>query len=157
MTLSISLFALYMLSPILFRLHDHLLIQQEADNLQSFLFQLQSEARFNQWNYALTLAQHAQGWCVIGLVKNSEKLPTCHCLNLPECASNTAYRVYHNQTSTSLYANRLYPTVFTHIDGISGNSSGGCLNLSKGEEKRILQLQQAGVVNVVQHKSRSRC
>lgn len=156
-TLTISVIALYFISPIFFRLHDHLLVQRESELLTAFLYQIQTTARLTRTNYAILVTQQAEKWCVMAVAKNSEKLPACHCFNPSLCPANSEFTLYFPQTQSELKANRQYPAVLTHIDGNSGNNSGGCLNIYKDESRAILQFQQMGVINVVKGKTRSQC
>lgn len=156
-TLMISVIALYFISPIFFRLHDALLVQREVEHLTTFLFQAQTEARLKRLNYAIIVSQQANKWCVMAFAKKHDKLPACHCLNPSICPSESDFRLYFPQSQAELKVNRQYPAVLTHIDGHSGNNSGGCLSIFKGEERAILQFQQAGVINVVRGKTRSQC
>lgn len=156
-TLAVAVIGIYFLSPTIFRLQDPFSVQQEAENLRAFFHQIRSTARFQQQNYAISVAQNAQQWCAVAIAKNGTKAPACNCLQSDFCAINASYRLYRSQHGTEIKASNLFPAVLTHIDGTSGNNSGGCINIIKGKENQILQFQQAGVVNVIQSKTRSNC
>lgn len=156
-TLSITVIALYFISPIIFSLQDHILVQREMDNIKAFFYKIQSQARYQQQNYAISIAQNNTRWCIIAVAKNSEKQTACNCLNLSSCQIKNHYDVYYNHFNVSLYNKNFYPKIFTHFDGISGNQSTICLNVSSGNEQAILQIQRNGVMNVITGKTRSRC
>lgn len=157
-TLSIMLIAVYFISPIWFGLQDRILVENEVENLKSFLYQIQDKARYHNQNYALTLAQENSNWCIIAIAKKDEKSTACNCLNLKSCLlTENHYLLYRNIMDVSVYNRRFYPSIFTHFDGKSGNQSTICLNISKGKHQSVLQIQRNGVINVLDVKSRTQC
>lgn len=157
-TLAITVIAGFYFSPTLFRLHDQFVVAQEVENVKSFLYGIQDKARFQNQNYALTIAQNEQGWCIVALAKKRGKQTACNCLTLASCDLNDAeYRLYRNQNAVSIYNKKLFPSILTYVDGKSGNQSSLCLGISKGQSQAILQIQRNGVINVIDQKARSQC
>lgn len=155
--LAVSVIALYLLSITLFHLPDPIAVGREVELMRAFFHQVQSEARFSRQNYAITLAREGERWCAIAIAKNDKNQTACNCLMLSSCQLNSDYRFYQPRYNTTIKPSKWFPAVLTHIDGKSGNNSGGCVNVIKGSENLILQFQQAGVVNVIQGKTRSNC
>ncbi|MGQ8821320.1 Type II secretory pathway, pseudopilin PulG [Bibersteinia trehalosi] len=158
-TLAIIVIASYFISPVLFSFQDQLLVENEIENVKSFLYQLQDKARYQNRNYALNIAQNSQHWCIIAIAKNSGKSTACDCLNLKSCQLlGLDYHLYKNHNNVSIYNKNTYPKILTYFDGRSGNQSTICLSISKGKNQAILQIQRNGVINVIlDTKSRSQC
>lgn len=158
-TLTITIIATYFISPILFQLKERIIVETEVENVKSFLYQIQDNARFTNKNFALNIAQDSQRWCIIAIAKNNEKHTACDCLNLASCQLYSAdYYIYHNQNNVAIYNKNSYPKILTYFDGKSGNQSTICLNISKESHQAILQIQRNGVINVItDQKSRSQC
>lgn len=158
-TLTINIIAIYFISPVWFQLQERIMVESEVENVKSFLYQIQDQSRYTNQNYAVTVARNNQDWCIIAFAKNQEKTTACNCLNLTSCdIKNTEYHLYKNTHQVDIYNRNLYPKVLTHFDSKSGNQSTICLNISKGDNQTILQIQRNGVINVISdQKSRSQC
>lgn len=158
-TLAISIIAIYFISPVWFQLQDRIMIENEVENVKSFLYQIQDNSRYKNQNYALTIAKNNQNWCIIAVAKTQEKSTACDCLNLKSCDLNkTEYQLYRNIHQVDIYNRNLYPKILTHFDGKSGNQSTICLNIFKEKNQAILQIQRNGVINVlIDQRARSQC
>ena len=57
-TLTLLTISILFISPILFSLQDKWALESEIENLSSFIYQIQTKARFQKKNYSLTIAQN---------------------------------------------------------------------------------------------------
>lgn len=156
-SIAILFIGIYFISPVIFRLQDYYQVNSEMENIKSFLYQIQTKARFYNQNYAISIVNQSNKWCMVAIAKNSEKTTACDCLNLSSCTLNSDYLIYQNRYPVSLQNKNMYPKWFTHFDGKSGNQATICLGVSLNQEQAILQIQRNGVINVIRGKTRSRC
>lgn len=161
-TLVIIVIAFFWLSPVIFSLQDGVKLQSEVENLQSFIHQIQTKARYEKQNYALTISQNnaTNQWCVIAIKKpkNDNKRIVCDCLNLKSCVLNDTYFLYQNQFPQIVLKNKsLYPNPFISIDGITGQLESKCLNMTLNNETEILQFEQGGRVYAMPKNKRTNC
>lgn len=156
-TLTIVMIALVFISPIIFRLHSHWILDNEIDHLKSFLYRVQKTARYRQQNYLLSMAQDQDRWCIIAVAKKSEKQTACHCGYISSCSFAQDYFIYRSQKSIRLNSKKQYPKTLANIDGKSGEISATCLNLSIENQQAVLQIQRNGVINVLPQNARTQC
>lgn len=157
---TILIIAAYFIFPIIFRLQDNILLANEIDHIQSFIYQIQAKARYTKQNYSLTINQKsADKWCMVAVpkAKNSKKETACDCFNLTYCIKNEKYYFYQNKTQSNLYVNHLYPKVFMNIDGLAAQLESKCLAIERNDQRKILQFYQYGVINVLSANQRSQC
>ena len=161
-TLSILIISFYFLSPVIFQLQDHIALNNEIENLQSFIYQIQSKARYHKQSYTLTASQNLQthDWCLIALQKPSDSTNelVCDCLNIKQCRLSQHFFLYDNShKNIKLKNNSLYPKSLLNIDGTAGRLESKCLALSLNNVSKILQFDQWGRVYVVPKDKRSVC
>lgn len=157
-SLAISVIALYFISPIIFRLQDPVLLTREVDQIKSFIYQIQTQARYFKQRYSVSISQNANRWCMVAIAKKSTKETACNCLNLSSCAINSSYYLYQPiSSSIKLKSNSLYPKVFMNIDGVAGRLETICLGLTLNQSQQILQFDSNGVINVAQQGKRTKC
>lgn len=161
-TLVILVIAIYFISPVIFRLQDSVALHQEIENLRSFIYQVQTQARYQKSNYSLTLSQNEtkQKWCLIAIQKekNNDKQIICDCLNLSSCPTTRPYFLYQNQHRQITLKNKsLYPKPFINVDGVAATLESKCLQLSRNNLTEILQINQYGRVYVIPKNKRSTC
>lgn len=161
-TIFILVISIYFISPVVFSLKDKFALQSEIENIQSFIYQVQSKARFNNQNYSLTISQKEfeKKWCIIAVKKekNSTKQIICDCLNIQSCNLNDEHFIYKPQYKNIIVKNKsLYPKSFINIDGLAGRLESKCLNVSLNKESEILQFDQWGRVYVSPKNKRSTC
>lgn len=156
----IMVIAIYFISPSIFTLHDRIVLNSEIENIQSFIYQIQTKARYSKRNYSLTISQYNQKWCLIAVRKpiNSTKQIICDCLNKHACQLNDEYHLYTPIHKNIVLKNKsLYPKSFINIDGVSGQLESKCVNISLNQESEILQFEQLGRVYVAAKDKRSTC
>ncbi|OOH91460.1 Type II secretory pathway, pseudopilin PulG [Pasteurellaceae bacterium 15-036681] len=156
-TLVILILSLYFISPIFFKLHDHLLLNKEIDQVKAFIYQIQSKARYQKQNYSISINQDNQQWCMVAVAKLDSKQIACDCLNINSCLIKDEYRLYHSHNALTLKSNSLYPKVFMNVDGNAGRLESKCLGFALNNEKDVIQFEQNGVVYVIQKNKRSTC
>lgn len=161
-TLVIFVISTYFISPVIFSLQDKIAINNEIENIQSFIYQVHNKARFTKQNYSLTISQNEneKKWCIIAIKKpkgNKDQI-ICNCLNKSSCQLNDEYFIYRNQYKQTMVKNKsLYPKSFISIDGNAGNLESKCLSIHLNQEKEILQFDQWGRVYVAPKNKRSSC
>ena len=159
-TFSLLIISLFFISPIIFNLNDKYALQQEIANIQSFIYQIQTKARYTKKSFSLTISQDSQEkrWCIIAIQKSSSKQIICDCLHLNSCALNDEYYLYQNQHQNMLLKNKsLYPKSFINIDGLAARLESKCINISRNKVSQILQFDQWGRVYVMPENKRSTC
>lgn len=156
-TLTLMVIAFYFLSPVLFHIHSYRVLENEISQLKSFLYRVQSQARFRQQNYQLSMAEHQGRWCIIAVVKKTQKQTACHCGYLASCALQDGYVIHRSLPNIVLNARRIYPSVLANLDGKSGEISATCLNVAVENHRMIIQIQRNGVINVLPQNARSQC
>ena len=151
-TLAISVIALYFISMVAFHLQDITVLNQEINQIQAFIYKIQSKARYEKRSYSLTISQNEKqkSWCLIAIEKpkNNRKEMVCDCLNLTACSLQTDYFLYRNQHTD--------PKTFINIDGSAGNLESKCLQISRHGVMEILQYQ-GGRAYVIDKAKRSQC
>lgn len=156
----IMVIATYFISPVIFTLQDKIALQREIENIQSFIYQIQTKARYSNRNYTLTISQRNNQWCMIAVIKpiNSSKQVICDCLNKSFCALEEEYHLYTPSYPQTVLKNKsLYPKSFINIDGVSGQLESKCINISLNKESDVLQFTQLGRVYVAEKNKRSSC
>lgn len=161
-TLSILIISFYLISPVIFQLQDSLTLENEIENLQSFIYQIQVKARYQKQSYTLTASQNLQTnkWCLIAVRKrqDSTREIICDCLHIEQCRLNRHSFLYRNIYPNIILKNHsLYPKSLLNIDGTAGRLESKCLALSLNRTSKILQFDQWGRVYVVQKDKRSHC
>lgn len=159
-TIVVMVIALYFLSPILFRLQQPLLLNNEIDQIKSFIYQVQRQSYYQQKDYQLFISQDLakKQWCLFAFAEKSPDLPPCNCLNRQSCRLPTEYLFYQPQTfQISLSSSNLYPNRFLTFNSKLGTLDDRCLKLSINNQVRILQINSKGVINEPQDNKRSKC
>lgn len=161
-TFTILVISIYFISPIAFHLNDLIALNSEIESLQSFLYQLQTNSRYEKSNYTLTISQNNQDkkWCIIAIkkAKQNKKQIICDCLNANHCIINNEHYIYSNRHKDILLKNKsLYPQAFINIDGLAGRLESKCIHLSLNKTNEILQLDQWGRIYVMPKHKRSHC
>ncbi|OOR98327.1 Type II secretory pathway, pseudopilin PulG [Haemophilus paracuniculus] len=157
-TLTLFVIAFYFISPSLFQFSDKIKLNNEIEQIKSFVYQIQSQARYTKQNYSLSISQPvSQKFCLIAVKKESSKQIPCDCFNLSSCTAKE-YQTYYSQNSNVILRNRsLYPRVFMNIDGVSAKLESKCINMRLNDESEILQFDQNGVIYVMPKAKRSSC
>lgn len=159
-TFVVMAISLYFLLPVIFHLPDPVLLNNEIDRVKSFLYQVQTKARYQQQRYSITVKQ-PQGnkqWCMIAIAKKNSKQTACDCSNINSCNITGEYYLYTSQLkSIKLISNSLYPKVFMNIDGVAGRLETVCLGLSYHHSQQVLQFDSNGIINVAQQNKRTKC
>lgn len=158
--IAVMVIAIYFISPVIFILQDRIALHREIENIQSFIYQIQTKSRYSNRNYTLTLSQNNNQWCMIAVIKpiNSTKQIICDCLNKQFCHLDEEYHLYTPSYPNILLKNKsLYPKSFINIDGVSGQLESKCINISLNQESEILQFTQLGRVYVAEKSKRSSC
>ncbi len=156
-TLAVLTLALFFISPAIFTLPNNIKISQEADLFKSFIYQVQHKARQHKEKYALFLAKTEDKWCAIALKKAFNNTASCNCLNYHTCDLSQGYYLYQNQFNSRVETALFFPTVFLNIEGVSGRLESKCLNIQLANEKRIIQFDKYGAINVLEEAKRSGC
>lgn len=159
-TIAIMVIAVYFVSPVIFTLQDRVALNREIENIQSFIYQIQTKARYSKRNYTLTISQRNNQWCMIAVIKpkKSSKQIICDCLNKAICNLNEEYHLYTPIHQSIVLKNKsLYPKSFINIDGVSGQLESKCIHLSLNKESDILQFEQLGRIYVAAKNKRSTC
>ncbi|MDD0825027.1 Type II secretory pathway, pseudopilin PulG [Mannheimia sp. AT1] len=159
-TIVVMVIATYFISPIIFTLQDRVALNSEIENIQSFIYQLQTKARYSKRNYTLTISQNDNNWCMVAVRKpiNSTKQIICDCLNKQFCQFEDEYHIYTPFHSKIRLKNKsLYPNAFINIDGVSGRLESKCIQISLNQESDILQFETLGRVYVAERDKRSTC
>ena len=159
-TLTLLTISILFISPILFSLQDKWALESEIENLSSFIYQIQTKARFQKKNYSLTIAQNnnEKKWCIIAIQKESSKQVICNCLNIKSCVLKDEYHLYENQHKNIVLRNKsLFPKSFISIDGNAGRLESKCINISLNNTSEILQFDQWGRIYVSPKNKRSTC
>ncbi|WP_369828919.1 Tfp pilus assembly protein FimT/FimU [Glaesserella sp. 15-184] len=156
--ITILAIALYFISPTIFRLQDHILLNNEIDQIKAFIYQIQTKARYQKQNYSISISQNIteKKWCMIAVEKISDKQIPCNCLNIQSCPIQKSYYLYETKNSV-VKNNSLYPKVFVNVDGKSGRLEAKCLRVTVNKIYDILQIEQNGVINVIQKGKRTTC
>lgn len=157
-TLTILVIAFYFISPTLFQFSDKIKLNNEIEQIKSFVYQIQTQARYTKQRYSLSISQPtSKSFCFIAVKKESSKQIACDCFNLSTCSSKE-YQTYYSQNSNVILKNKsLYPNVFMNIDGISAKLESKCINVRLNDESDILQFDQNGVIYVMPKAKRSSC
>lgn len=158
--IAIMVIAIYFISPIIFTFQDRISLNSEIENIQSFIYQVQTKARYSKRNYTLTISQRNNHWCIVAAIKpiNNTKQIICDCLNKKSCSSTEEYHIYNPNNRNIILKNKsLYPNAFINIDGVSGQLESKCIKLDLNKESDILQLEQLGRVYVAAKNKRSTC
>ncbi|QIM67444.1 Type II secretory pathway, pseudopilin PulG [Mannheimia granulomatis] len=159
-TMVIMVIVVYFISPIIFTFKDRVALNSEIENIQSFIYQIQTKARYSKRNYTLTLSQNNQKWCMIAVRKpvNNNIQIICDCLNKQFCSLNEEYHLYLPTHKNIVLKNKsLFPKSFINIDGVSGQLESKCIYMSLNQENDILQFEQLGRVYVAEKGKRSTC
>lgn len=159
-TITIMVIVIYFVSPSIYTLQDRIVLDNEIDNIRSFIYQIQAKSRYSKRNYTITLSQQNNHWCMIAVIKpiNSSKQVVCDCLNKQFCDLNEEYHLYTPLYNNIVLKNKsLYPKSFINIDGVSGQLESKCINISLNNENDILQLTPLGRVYVAEKNKRSTC
>ncbi|MDG6338682.1 type II secretion system protein [Glaesserella parasuis] len=156
--MSIMAIALYFFSPSLFYLQDHIVLNNEIDQIKSFIYQIQAKARYQKHNYSISISQNLadKKWCMVAIEKVSDKQIACNCLNIASCDIQKSYYLYQTENAV-VKNNSLYPKVFINVDGKSGRLESKCLRVTVNKIYEILQVEQNGVINVIQKGKRTSC
>lgn len=157
-TLTIFVIAFYFISPSLFQNSDKIKLNNEIEQIKSFIYHIQSQARYTKQRYSLSISQAtSQKFCFIAVKKESSKQIACDCFNLSTCMAKE-YQTYYSQSSNIILRNKnLYPKVFMNIDGISAKLESKCINMRLNKESEILKFDQNGAVYVIQKSKRTQC
>ncbi|MFA9488926.1 MULTISPECIES: Tfp pilus assembly protein FimT/FimU [unclassified Mannheimia] len=158
--MAIMVIVIYFISPVIFTFQDRIALNSEIENIQSFIYQIQTKARYSKRNYTLTISQRNNQWCMVAVIKprNSSKQVICDCLIKNSCASNEEHHLYRSNNQNIILRNKsLYPKSFINIDGVSGQLESKCINISLNNENDILQFEQLGRVYVAAKNKRSTC
>lgn len=156
-TLTILTLALYFISPVIFQLQDSHKIHHEAELFKSFIYQIQTKSRQHKEKYALFISQNDNKWCAIAIKKSISNTESCNCLNYQSCNLSQDYYLHHNAFNSRVETLNIFPTIFLNIDGISGRLESKCLSLHLGSQKRIMQFDKYGAINVLENAKRSQC
>ncbi|WGE33845.1 type II secretion system GspH family protein [Actinobacillus genomosp. 1] len=161
-TLSILIISFYLISPVIFQLQDNIALNNEIENIQSFIYQIQAKARYQKQSYTLTASQNLQtsNWCLIAIQKQtgSSQEIVCDCLNVQQCHLTRHFLLYRNTHQHIVLKNQsLYPKSLINIDGTAGRLESKCLALSLNQASKILQFDQWGRIYVIPKDKRSRC
>lgn len=158
--MAIIVISIYFISPIIFTFQDRIALNSEIENIQSFIYQIQTKARYSKRNYTLTISQQNNRWCMVAVIKpvNSNKKIICNCLMKNSCNQNEEYHLYKPTHQSIVLKNKsLYPKSFINIDGVSGQLESKCIHLNLNKESDILQFDQLGRVYVAAKNKRSTC
>lgn len=159
-TMVVMVIAIYFISPAIFTLQDRIALNSEVANIQSFIYQLQTKARYTKRNYTITISQNDQNWCMVAVRKpiNNTKQIICDCLNKQFCRLEDEYHIYTpTYPNIKLINKSLYPKSFMNIDGISGRLESKCILMSLNKENDVLQIETLGRVYVAERDKRSTC
>lgn len=158
--LTVIVISAYFLSPIFLRIQNTILLHQEIEHIRSFIYYIQTKAKYRKQSYSITIAQNKQNhqYCIIAVAKKSDKQTACDCLFLPSCRIQSDYHLYQSQNSAIvLKSQSLYPEIFFNIDGNAARLGEKCLGLSLNETQEVIQFDEAGGINVVQKNKRTKC
>lgn len=159
-TLVLIVISVYFISPVVFRLHDSYLVENELDHITSFIYQIQSRARYTKTAYSINLVENRaeKRWCMVAIQKQSSQRELCNCFQLSACPRQAAYQLYSIQSEkVEMKTNKQFPQYTLDIDGLSGGMEESCLKLRSHDYEQILQFDPRGVINVAQPNARTEC
>ncbi|MDH2997734.1 hypothetical protein A1D22_08425 [Pasteurellaceae bacterium LFhippo2] len=156
-TLLVVVIALYFISPVIFKLHSQMSLDNEIEQIKNFVYHIQTKARYQQKNFSLSINQSRDRWCMVAVENEDEKQIACDCLNLTSCVIPKSYLLYQSPTRLKLISNSLYPNVFSNIYGVSGQLSNKCLGLEMDNLNEYIQFDPRGVIYVAQKGKRTTC
>ncbi len=160
--LTILVISIHFVSPSIFKLQDNIKLENEIEQLKSFIYQVQTKARFNKENYSVVLSQNIkkQQWCAIAIKKKGKRSTNvkCNCLNITSCNKFDDYFLYKNNVKNSqLKTPQIYPKNFLSIDGKAASLEEKCLKISINQQNKVLQFKSTGIINVISKNKKSRC
>lgn len=152
--------ATFFISPVIFTLQDKFALNSEIKHIQSFIYQIQTKARYSQESYSISISQNINDkqWCIIAIKKETSEQIICDCLNINSCIIKNYAYLYKNKYPNIILKNKsLYPKSFISIDGAAGRLESKCINISRNKESEILQFDQWGRIYVMEKNKRSNC
>lgn len=159
-TLALIVISIYFISPVVFRVHDSYLVENELDHITSFIYQIQSRARYTKTAYSINLVENRaeKRWCMVAIQKQRSQRELCNCFQLSACPRQAVYQLYSIQSEkVEMKTNKQFPQYTLDIDGLSGGMEEGCLKLRNRDYEQILQFDPRGVINVAQPNARTEC
>lgn len=159
-TLTLIVISVYFISPIFFRFHDSYLVNSEAEQIKSFIYQIQAKARYTKTAYSINFVENSGNnrWCMVAIQKLESGREICNCFQPKSCRNQANYSIYPNQFPTvSMKTNKRYPQYTLDIDGVSAGMEEGCLKLIRNSYSQILQFDPRGMINVAQPNARTEC
>lgn len=159
-TLVIIIISIYFISPILFRIQIPILLNNEIDQIKTFIYKIQTQARYKKQRYSLTISQNktTYDWCIIAIEKHSSKEIICDCLNITNCKLDSSYYIYKSKLKNlELKSKNIYPNSFMNIYGNAGRLETVCLGLKYNQYQKVIQFDANGIINVAQDNKRTKC
>lgn len=157
-TLAVMVISLSFFSPVLFRLQETILLDNEVDQIKSFIYQIREKSSYQNQDYIISISQNLtdKKWCIVALQNKAKNSPRCNCLEIKSCSLTDEYFVYFSSKIT-LSSKELYPNDFLNINAKRANLPDRCLTLSLNNHYRKLQINSIGVINVAKNNKRTKC
>ncbi|MBS9783526.1 MAG: Type II secretory pathway, pseudopilin PulG [Pasteurella sp.] len=158
-TLTILVISVHFISPAIFTLQDKIKLENEIKQFKAFIYQVQTQARFNKTSYSIVLSQNIQKqrWCAIAIKKKKTR-EKCDCLNLSSCNKFKDYLLYKNYFKNSqLKTPQIYPKSFLSIDGQAARLEEKCVKIAINQQNDVLQFKSTGIIDVISKNKKSRC
>lgn len=158
-TLVVMVIAVYFISPAIFHLPEPIILNNEIDQVRSFIYRIQSKARYQKKDFTISISQNSENrWCIIAIAKNNNEHTACDCLNIKSCRISDEYFLYQsNLQYIKLKTKDLYPHIFIRMSGKSGRLESKCLGFGLHQYSLELQFNQNGVINVADKSKRTQC
>lgn len=159
-TFIIIIISIYFISPVLFNIQIPVLLNNEIDQIKTFIYKVQTQARYKKQRYSLTISQDKinHNWCIIAIEKQNSKEIICDCLNIKTCNLFSKYYIYKSKLKNlELKSKNLYPNSFMNIYGNAGRLETVCLGLKYSQYQKVIQFDANGIVNVAQDSKRTKC
>lgn len=157
-TLAVMVIGLLFFSPVFFQIQSPILLANEIDQIKSFIYQVQTTARYQQTAFSVSINQRNNQWCMIAVEKIDSKQIACDCLNIKSCTIKKRNFIYqHTSSHIQLISKKLFPTVLMNVDGITGKLESICLGLKIKNVQQTIQFNENGVIGVAQTGKRTKC
>lgn len=156
--LAVMAISLLFFSPVLFQIQSPIVLANEVDQIKSFIYQVQTTARYQQTAFSVSFNQQHHNWCMVAVEKIGSKQTACDCFNVKRCAKNTRYFLYESKVpSLVLVSKKKFPAVFMNVDGTTGKIESICLGLRIKDVQQTVQFNENGVISVAQKGKRTQC
>lgn len=153
-TISILVISLYFSTPILLRLSDAFLLDNETKQIQSFFYKLNTQARTLQQNMTVFINQKQDQYCIAVTTKD-----LCDCFEADLCQKQFIDLYISNKGNFVLNSKDLYPKAFLQINGNRARYQEKCLGIGLNDKKKIIYFRANGIIfdETITQNTKSQC